>query len=112
MLPMESHIVVTLTSSHCTQQRRRGPKPKKRAGTATVTAQLSGDDRRLRVHAVGTAQQQRRMQVMLPAHPLLHTGQLLGQEERKYLEIYLLAYMGMGAYYSMYACADLTLTPS
>eukprot|EP00611_Tribonema_gayanum_P017291 TRINITY_DN2989_c0_g2_i1.p1 TRINITY_DN2989_c0_g2~~TRINITY_DN2989_c0_g2_i1.p1 ORF type:complete len:965 (-),score=294.88 TRINITY_DN2989_c0_g2_i1:673-3567(-) len=96
MLPMESHIVVTLTSSHCTQQRRRGPKPKKRAGTATVTAQLSGDDRRLRVHAVGTAQQQRRMQVMLPAHPLLHTGQLLGQEERKYLEIYLLAYMGMG----------------
>ncbi|KAG5189823.1 hypothetical protein JKP88DRAFT_300559 [Tribonema minus] len=49
-------MMVTPPSSLCTQLRRRGPKPKKYAGSR----------------------------------------QLLGQEERKYLEIYLLAYTGVG----------------
>eukprot|EP00611_Tribonema_gayanum_P017290 TRINITY_DN2989_c0_g1_i2.p1 TRINITY_DN2989_c0_g1~~TRINITY_DN2989_c0_g1_i2.p1 ORF type:complete len:988 (-),score=268.86 TRINITY_DN2989_c0_g1_i2:499-3462(-) len=71
------------------QPRRRGPKPRKHLGSG----QLAGDRGLL---AVGNAQQQRQMQAMLPAHPSLHTGQLLGQEERKYLEIYLMAYMGIG----------------
>ncbi|KAG5181534.1 hypothetical protein JKP88DRAFT_246283 [Tribonema minus] len=44
----------------------------------------------------GGGGQLQRSAATLPRHPAIHSGQLLGAKERKYLEVYLLAYMGLG----------------